>query len=540
VMSKIIECVPNFSEGRDSTVIEAISAAVRATPGAVLLDVDPGASTNRTVFTFVGDPDSIVQAALNAAKVAFDLIDMRKHSGEHPRMGALDVCPFIPIRGVTVEECVTVSRKFASLLASALDIPVFLYGSASGASYRATMPQIRAGEYEGLEEKLKDDKWAPDFGPARFVPSWGGTVTGVRKFLIAYNVNLLSTKEQAHRIALNIREKGRGDDQPGRLKAVQGIGWWLAEKNIAQVSINITDMDVTPMHVAFEEVKKDAEDLSIAVTGSELVGLVPLNSILEAAEFYMKKENLMVLDEDQKVHLAINRLGLATLSPFNPKERIIEYCLPQSTTDLLVHKTVSDFVTSVGDRSPAPGGGSVSALLAALGCGLGAMVSKLSYGKRQWEHLDSRMRAIIPRLHSAMLSVIPMVDDDTDAFNDYMEAMKLPKSSEAMIEARNKAMQEGLKTAIRVPMSLAHKTNSIWEPLLDLAECGNMNCKSDLQVAVRCLETAVQGARYNVLINLEGINDDTFREVTVAEIDKELEMAIRNRDKVLAVVERRK
>merc|ERR1719384_3094013 len=343
-------------------------------------------------------------------------------------MGALDVCPFIPISGVTEEECVQVSKNFGERLGKELSVPVFLYGAASTRNYRKTMPQIRAGEYEGLEEKLKDERWAPDFGPATFVPRWGGTVTGVRKFLIAYNVNLLSTKEQAH---------------------------------------------------------------SIAVTGSELVGLVPLNSILEAAEFYMEKENLMVLDEDQKVHLAINRLGLATLSPFNPKERIIEYCLPDSNTDLLVHKTVCDFVTSVGDRSPAPGGGSVSALLAALGCGLGAMVSKLSYGKRQWEHLDSRMRVIIPRLHRAMLDILPLIDADTEAFNDYMAALKLPKNTDAEVKIREEAMQDGLKTAIGVPMSLAQRCNLIWGSLLDLAECGNLNCKSDLQVAVRCLETAV-------------------------------------------------
>eukprot|EP00091_Calanus_sinicus_P013972 TRINITY_DN3113_c0_g1_i1.p1 TRINITY_DN3113_c0_g1~~TRINITY_DN3113_c0_g1_i1.p1 ORF type:complete len:376 (-),score=118.14 TRINITY_DN3113_c0_g1_i1:562-1689(-) len=373
-MPKIIECVPNFSEGRDQKVITAIADAVRATPGATLLDVDPGQSTNRTVYTFVGDPESIVEAALNAAKAAYPLIDMRKHKGEHPRMGALDVCPFIPISDVTVTECVEISKKFGARLAKEVGVPVFLYGAASETEYRKTMPQIRAGEYEGLEDKLKEERWAPDFGCSTFVPSWGGTVTGVRKFLIAYNINMLSTKEQAHRIALNLREKGRGDDQPGRLKACQGIGWWLEEANIAQISLNMTDMDVTPMHVAYEEAKKDAEDLKVAVTGSELVGLVPLSAMLAAADFYIEKEGLMVLDENQKVHLAINRLGLSTLSPFNPKERIIEYCLPSSSSNLLIQKTVNDFVLSVGDRSSAPGGGSVSALLAALGCGLGAMV----------------------------------------------------------------------------------------------------------------------------------------------------------------------
>lgn len=539
-MPKIIECVPNFSEGRDQKVITAIADAVRATPGATLLDVDPGQSTNRTVYTFVGDPESVVEAALNAAKAAYPLIDMRKHKGEHPRMGALDVCPFIPISDVTVAECVEISKKFGARLADEVGVPVFLYGAASETEYRKTMPQMRAGEYEGLEEKLKEEKWVPDFGSNTFVPSWGGTVTGVRKFLIAYNINMLSTKEQAHRIALNLREKGRGDDQPGRLRACQGIGWWLEEANIAQISLNMTDMDVTPMHVAYEEAKKDAKDLKVAVTGSELVGLVPLSAMLEAADFYIEKEGLMVLDENQKVHLAINRLGLSTLSPFNPKERIIEYCLPSSSSNLLIQKTVNDFVLSVGERSSAPGGGSVSALLAALGCGLGAMVGKLTYGKKQWEALDTRMRSIIPPLHAAMLDILPMVDADTEAFNDYMTAMKLPKETANEKEFREKAMEDGLKTAVGVPLSLAKRSNTIWESLLDLAECGNINCKSDLQVAARCLETAVQGAKYNVDINLGNIKDQKFREENSAAAEKELTIAIKNRDQVLSILSGRK
>jgi len=535
-MQKIIECVPNFSEGRDQKVITTISDAIRATPNATLLDVDPGHSTNRTVFTFLGDTHSVVEAAINAAKAAAPLIDMRRHSGEHPRMGALDVCPFIPVRNVTEEECVEVAKKFGARLAEELGVPVFLYGAASNKEYRRTMPQIRAGEYEGLEEKLQDARWAPDYGPATFLPGWGATVTGVRKFLIAYNINLVSTKEQAHRIALNLREKGRSPDQPGRLKECQGIGWWLDESNIAQISLNLTDMDVTPMHVAYEEAKKDAEQLKVAVTGSELVGLVPLSAMLDAAEFYIEKEGLMVLDEDQKVHLAINRLGLSTLSPFNPKERIIEYCLPTSSSNLLVQKTVENFVFSVGDRTSAPGGGSVSALLAALGCGLGAMVGKLTYGKRQWESLDQQMRTIIPPLHAAMLDIVPMVDADTEAFNDYMTAMKLPKDTTEEKKEREVAMEAGLKTAVGVPLSLAKKSNEVWSILLNLAECGNINCKSDLQVAARCLETAVQGAKYNVDINLGNIRDIQFREEKFAEVEKEADIAVKNRDKVLDIL----
>lgn len=317
-MPKIVECVPNFSEGRDPDVTNAIADAIRKVEGAKLLDVDPGASTNRTVFTFVGSPDAVVNAALEASKTAYKLIDMTKHQGEHPRMGALDVCPFIPVQDVTVEECVEISKKFGQKLAEEVGVPVFLYGAASNRDFRKTMPQIRSGEYEGLAEKLKLPEWSPDFGEPNFIPSWGATVTGVRKFLIAYNINLVSTKEQAHRIALNLRSQGR-KGEPGRLEAVQGIGWWLAERNIAQISLNLTDMDKTPMHVAYEEAKKDAEELNIPVTGSEIVGLVPLSAMLDAAHYYMEKENLFIIHENQKVHLAINRLGLATLSPFNPK-----------------------------------------------------------------------------------------------------------------------------------------------------------------------------------------------------------------------------
>jgi len=501
--------------------------------------VDPGQSTNRTVYTFVGDPSSIVEAALNAAKAAFPLIDMRKHKGEHPRMGALDVCPFIPISGVSEEECITVSKRFGVRLAEEVGVPVFLYGAASSRDYRKTMPQIRAGEYEALQDKLKEEKWAPDFGSSDWVPTWGATVTGVRKFLIAYNINMIATKEQAHRIALNLRSGGRGPGQEGRLQHCQGIGWWLEESNIAQISLNLTDIDVTPMHVAYEEAKKDAEELGLPVIGSELVGLVPLGCLLAAAEYYIEKEGLMVLEEDQKVHLAINRMGLSTISPFNPKERVIEYCLPPPPQLKLVQQTVNQFVASVGARTAAPGGGSVSALLAALGSGLGAMVGKLTYGKKQWQHLDSRMRVAIPPLHQAMEELLNMVDKDTDAFSDYMAAMKLPKGSEEEKKMREDAMQAGLKTAVGVPMGLAKQTNSLWKSLSELAKCGNINCKSDLQVAARCLETAVQGAVHNVNINLKDITDAEFKSKMEMMAKEEVDTAVKNRDEILHHLETR-
>lgn len=537
-MAQIVECVPNFSEGKDLKVIDAIADAIRKVSGVKLLDVDPGASTNRTVYTFVGGPDAVIEGALAGAKTAFKLIDMTKHKGEHPRMGALDVCPFIPVANISVEECIEVSKRFGERLALEVGVPVFLYGYASTKDYRKTMPQIRCGEYEGLEEKLKDPKWKPDFGEATFVPSWGGTVTGVRKFLIAYNVNMVCTKEQAHRIALNLREQGRGKDIPGRLKAVQGIGWWLAEHNIAQISLNLTDMDLTPMHIAYEEAKKDAEELSLPVTGSEAVGLVPLQAMLDAANYYIEKENLFIIEEDQKVHLAINRLGLSTLSPFKPKERIIEYCLEQDDGPL-VSQTVRNFIRSVGDRTTAPGGGSVSALVGALGAALGSMVGKLSYGKRQWEHLDAPMRRIIPDLDKTFRLITDMVDADTSAFNDYMTAMKLPKTTEEENAKREEAMEQGLKKAISVPYNLAVTVNKIWGVLAELAEIGNINCKSDLQVGARCLETAVYGAVCNVRINLLDIKDKAYLEDMEKKAENALNEASLGYQQVIKTLEQR-
>lgn len=308
-MAKLVECVPNFSEGRNSTIVEAIGNAIRNTPGCSLLDVDPGASTNRTVYTFVGAPKDAVKGALAAAKVAYEQINMENHEGEHPRMGALDVCPFIPVKNVSMEECVECAKEFGQKLSETLDVPVYLYGYAAQEDKRVALPSIRAGEYENLPKKLQDDDWKPDYGPAEFVPFWGATVTGARNFLIAYNVNLLSTKEQAHRIALILRESGGSKNKPGKLKKLQGIGWYLDEENLAQVSTNILDYNVTPLHVVYEEVKKKADDLQLPIVGSQIVGLVPLDCILQAATFYIEKEKLFILDEGAKVRLAIQRLG---------------------------------------------------------------------------------------------------------------------------------------------------------------------------------------------------------------------------------------
>ncbi|XP_059184072.1 formimidoyltransferase-cyclodeaminase [Centropristis striata] len=513
-MAQLVECVPNFSEGRNKEVIDAISAAISGTPGCSLLDVDPGASTNRTVYTFVGSPAAVVEGALNAARQAFSLIDMSKHSGEHPRTGAMDVCPFIPVQNVSMDDCVHCANVFGQRLAEMLHIPVFLYGEAARTQARRNLPSVRAGEYEALPDKLKRPEWAPDFGPAVFVPSWGATVTGARKFLIAYNVNLISTKEQAHRIALDIREQGRGKDQPGLLQKVQGMGWYLDEANIAQVSTNILDYDVTPLQTVHQEVCRVAEELKLPVVGSQIVGLIPLKAVLDCADFYIHRDQIFVMEEEHKVRLVISKLGLDSLGPFNPKERIIEYMVRSQEDSRLVSLSLQQFVQSVGARTAAPGGGSVSAAVAALGAGLGAMVGQMTYGKRQFEKLDGVMRRLIPPFHQAMNELLLMVDADSTAFNSYMAALKMPKNTAEEIKRREAAMQEGLQRAVSVPLALADRISVLWSPLKEMVIYGNIACKSDAQVAAKALETAVFGAYYNITINLKDITDDNFKMAT--------------------------
>uniref|UniRef100_A0A8D1RWN1 Formimidoyltransferase-cyclodeaminase n=1 Tax=Sus scrofa TaxID=9823 RepID=A0A8D1RWN1_PIG len=517
-MSQLVECVPNFSEGKNQEVIDAISRAVAQTPGCVLLDVDSGPSTNRTVYTFVGRPEDVVEGALNAARAAYQLIDMSRHHGEHPRMGALDVCPFIPVRGVTMDD--SGRPSWISALAS-LNVrilrkgtygAVYLYGEAARTAGRQSLPALRAGEYEALPEKLKQAEWAPDFGPSAFVPSWGATVAGARKFLLAFNINLLSTREQAHRIALDLREQGRGKDQPGRLKKVQAIGWYLDEKNLAQVSTNLLDFEVTGLHTVFEETCREAQELSLPVVGSQLVGLVPLKALLDAAAFYCEKENLFLLQDEHRIRLVVNRLGLDSLAPFKPKERIIEYLVPEAGPEQsLLHKPLRTFVREVGSRSAAPGGGSVAAATAAMGAALASMVGLMTYGRRQFEHLDATMRRLIPPFHAASAKLTSLVDADARAFEAYLKAMKLPKDTPEDKDRRAAALQEGLRQAVAVPLALAETVASLWPALQELALCGNLACRSDLQVAAKALETGVFGAYFNVLINLKDVTDDAFK-----------------------------
>jgi glutamate formiminotransferase/formiminotetrahydrofolate cyclodeaminase len=533
-MRKIVECVPNFSEGRNEQTIAAIAAAIEITKGCTLLDVDAGRSTNRTVYTFVGDPESVVEGALAAALVAAEKIDMRSHSGEHPRFGALDVCPFIPVAGVTMEECVAISKGFARRLSEELGVPLYLYEASASHDYRRRLADLRQGEYEGLAERLKDPRWRPDYGPSDFISAWGITATGARNFLIAYNVNILGTSNQAHRIALNLREAGRGEDEPGTLKEVKGMGWFVKEYNLAQVTVNLLDYRTTPIHVLFEAVTREAEALKIGVAGSEIVGLVPLEALLMAADFYIQREKLFIYEEDQKVRLAINRLGLSSIAQFKPEEKIIDYRVAEKPEEPLAGMTVRGFIEEIGARSSAPGGGSASAAIAAMGVALGAMVGKLTYGVRKFEAVQPHMERAIPVLHELTHRLIPQIDADTSAFNLYMEGMRMPQATEDEKKVRIAAMQAGLQTAIQVPLSTMRLGDSGWDSLCAVARYGNPASRSDIQVGARALETGIWGAYQNVLINLTEIIDMAYKENVLAEAEL---LLVRAREKCSEVLQ---
>ncbi len=539
-MKKIVECVPNFSEGRDQKIIDAISDAIRSVKGVTLLDVDPGKSTNRTVYTFVGDPETIIEGALAAARVAREKIDMRTQKGEHPRMGALDVCPFVPVANVSMEECVEISKKFAERAAAELKIPLYLYEHSQTREYRKKLPQIRKGEYEGLPEKIVQPDWKPDYGPAEFVPTWGATVTGARFFLVAYNVNILGTSNQAHRIALDLREAGRGPGEPGRFKELKGLGWYVDEYNMAQCSFNLNNYHVTAPHEVYEAVKEEAAKINVGVAGSELVGLIPLEAMLKAADYYMNKENLFILDEDQKIKLVIDRMGLSSVSQFKPAERIIEYIIREEPNEPLANMSTRKFIEAINARTSAPGGGSASAAVAAIGSGLGAMVAKLTYGVRKFEHLESRLRKTIPVLHETTLKLIPMIDADTNAFNDYVDAMRLPQNTEDEKKIRFEKMQAGLKKAIEVPLATMKIGDSAWEMMVEAAECGNIASKSDMQVGARALEVGIWGAYQNVMINMAGIKDEKYVSSITAEATKIKERAEKFCSQIQTLLENRK
>lgn len=530
---RIVECVPNFSEGRDKAVIDAIAGAISSVQGVSLLDVDPGADTNRTVYTFVGEPDSVLDAAVRAAAVARGLIDMSSQHGAHPRMGALDVCPFVPVTGVSMDECVALAKKAAARMAEELGVPIYLYENAASRPERRSLADIRCGEYEALADKLKKPEWKPDYGPAAFVPSWGATAVGARDFLIAYNVNLNTRdKKLANDIAMSIREGGRAARDatgsivkgtngknvmvPGRLKNVRAIGWYIDSYRKAQVSINLTNFNETPLHLVYETVKEEAEKLGLSVCGSELVGLVPLKPLLEAGKYYLRRMGKSAgAPESELIELAISTLGLDAVAPFKPEQKIVDYVARAASP--LAGMKVDAFLDEVSSESPAPGGGSVSALAGSLSAALSAMVANLTVGKKGYEGVWESMSSLAVRAQGVKAALCRAIDDDTNAFNAVMEAMKLPKANEEEKRVRDEALQAGYKLAIEVPLSTARACTEALELAL-LALDGNKNSVSDAGVAALMARAGTHGAGLNVLINLSSITDTHYIDQMKAQV----------------------
>ncbi len=548
---RIIECVPNISEGRDKAKINAISSVVETVPGVMLLDVDPGASTNRTVITFAGSPENVIEAAFLLIQKASQLIDMRQHKGEHPRQGATDVCPLVPISGVTVEECAEFARQLGERVGRELGIPGYFYEYAATTEERQNLANCRKGEYEAIE-KITTAEWKPDFGPSEVTDvarKAGITTIGARDFLVAYNVNLNTTStRRANAIAFDIREAGRtlreGDpitgkpilDEngepkriPGTLKSVKGIGWYIEEYGIAQLSLNLTNINVTPVHVAFEESCNKSAERGIRVTGSELVGLIPKQCLLDAADYFLKKqERSLGISEKEKIKIAVKSLGLDDLAPFNPQDKVIEYIIDSKLNGgkRLIDMNLRAFAEETSSESPAPGGGSISAYVGALGASLGAMVANLSSHKRGW---DERWEEFSEWAQKAMYyqeKMLFLVDEDTKAFNKIMEAFGLPKNSDEEKAARSKAIEDASKYAMEIPFRTAELAYESMEVMAKMVEIGNPNSITDAGVGVLCARTAVLGAAMNVRINASGIKDKTFTEDLinrVNEIEKKAE-----------------
>lgn len=511
-MPALIECVPNFSEGRDLEVIRKITARIESVEGATLLHVDPGKATHRTVVTFAGPPAAVVEAAFRAIATAAEAIDMRRHRGEHPRMGATDVCPLVPISGISLEEAAELGRALGERVGRELGIPVYLYEASQPDRSRKNLSVIRSGEYEGLPRKLADPAWKPDFGPAEFNPRSGATVIGARDFLVAFNVNLNTTStRRANAVAFDVRESGRGEPPrhiPGTLKAVKAIGWYIEEYGIAQVSMNLTDLRVTPLHLAFDETCRAAEARGLRVTGSELVGLIPLGSMLEAGRHYLKKQQRSLgVSERELIRIAVRSLGLADLTPFDPAERIIEYRLKRPGERALAHLTLEAFADLTASESVAPGGGSVSAAVGALGVSLGGMVANLSSHKRGWDERWEEFSGWAERAQALKDRLLRLVDEDTRAFNKVMEALAMPKGSAEEKRARSEALQAANLGALEVPWQVMQVAAEGWDLLGAMAREGNPASASDAGVGALALRAAIRGAWLNVRTNATGIDD---------------------------------
>ena len=534
MQKQLIECVPNISEGRDLDKINTIANVVETVEGIKLLDVDPGAATNRTVITFVGEPKQVIKAAFLLIKKASELIDMSKHSGAHPRFGATDVCPLVPIAGISLEETAKYAHQLGERVGKELGIPVYFYENAAKEEKRKNLANCRAGEYEGLKKKLTDKSWKPDFGPVEFndaVKKTGAIAISARDFLIAYNVNLNSTStRRANAIAFDIRENGRAKREgnpitgkkvldkdgnvvrvPGKLKAVKGIGWFIEEYGIAQISYNLTNISITSMHVAFDETCKSAAKRGLRVTGSELIGLIPLQAMLDAGDFYLKRQKRSLgISDKEKIKIAVKSLGLDDLKPFNPEEKIIEYVLKDKTKKQLIDLSLTDFAEETAGESMAPGGGSISAYVGTLGVSLGTMVANLSAHKRGWDDRWEEFSAWAVKGQAYKNKLLALVDEDTNAFNKIIEGFRMPKSNDKEKEARTKAIQEATKYATQVPFMVMETAQQSMEVMLEMTKNGLQNSLSDAGVGALCARTAVYGAYFNVRINAKDIKDKDF------------------------------
>ena len=555
----LIECVPNFSEGRDTGIIDQITRCIEEVDGVKLLDVDPGKATNRTVVTLVGNPDSVCEAAFRAIRKASELIDMSKHKGEHPRMGATDVCPLVPISGISMEETAKYAVQLAKRVGEELNIPVYLYENAQPNKSRSNLSEIRAGEYEGFFDKIKKPEWRPDFGPAQMNEKSGSTVIGARDFLVAYNVNLNTKSVRlANSVAFDVREAGRvkregnpitgkivkdadGNELriPGTLKSVKAIGWFIEEYDIAQISMNLTNTNITPVHKAFDEVCRSAGTRGLRVSGSELVGLIPLHALLEAGRHYLRKQGRSLgVSERELIHIAIKSMGLDELAPFDPLKKIIEYKLRDMKGDVLIRMNLADFVNETASESPAPGGGSIAAYTGSLGAALGTMVANLSAGKRGWEDKVSEFSDWAEKGQSICNKLLKAVDEDTHSFNEIMNAFGLPKATDEEKKSRAEAIETATKYACQVPLDVIKTAASALDLLEYMVEKGNPNSITDAGVGVLCIETAVKGACYNVMINAKGLKDTGFATAIVADARSARDGALSKAAVINAIVEK--
>ncbi len=548
-MAQLIECVPNFSEGNDLNIIKQITTEIESVEGVRVLNVDPGKATNRTVVTFVGPPQAVVDAAFLAIKKAAELIDMSKHKGEHPRMGATDVCPLIPISNISMEETAVFAKQLGERVGKELAIPVYLYEAAQSNKSRNNLSVIRAGEYEGFFKKIKLPEWKPDYGPAEHSVRAGSTVIGARDFLIAYNINLNTTSvRRANSIAFDVRETGRVKREgnpitgkvvkdaagspvyiPGTLKSVKAIGWFIQEYGVAQISMNLTNINVTPVHIAFDEVCQKATERGIRVTGSELIGLIPLKCMLDAGAYFLKKQNRSCgVSERELIKIAVKSMGLDELGPFNPEERIIEYLLEDASLTPLIRMDLKAFADETASESPAPGGGSISAYVGALGISLGTMVANLSSHKPGWDERWNEFSSWAEKGQHFKNQLLKMVDEDTNAFNKIMAAFGLPKSTEEEKAERTRQIQDATRYATEVPFEVMKICYHSMDVIKAMAESGNPNSITDAGVGAICASAAVSGAFLNVKINASGLTDNAFARKLITEGN-----VIQNKVKVL-------